>query len=105
MLSQHEHRFAPFLVELFEQNQRPLVEAEAALFVAVDDVQRVLPPVGADVVLLEGDWENLVARIVDADAEGLEDFDLRVRRPLRRGRRRVGHECRAAAQSAVAGEC
>lgn len=80
MLPQHEHGFPALLVQLLEQNQRPLVEPQAALLVSVHDVQGVLSPVSRDVVFLERDRKNLVARVVDRYAEGLEDFDLGVAR-------------------------
>lgn len=54
MAPQHEHGFPTFLVELFEEEEGFLFEAEAALLVAVHDVECVLPPVVVDVVAFEG---------------------------------------------------
>lgn len=51
---EHEHGFAPFFVELFEEEQGFFFQAEAALLVAVHDVEGVLPPVVVDVVAFEG---------------------------------------------------
>jgi hypothetical protein len=51
--AQHEHGFTTLLVELFEEEQRLFFEAETALLVAVDDVERVLPPVVVDIVAFE----------------------------------------------------
>lgn len=79
VLSQHEHGFSPFLVELLEEDQRPLVQTQTALLVAVDNVECVLAPVCCDVVLLEGHGEDFVAGVVDGHAEGLEYLDLRIR--------------------------
>jgi len=76
VLAKHEHGLAAVLVELLEEYERLLVEAEAALLVAVHDVQRVLPPVGRDVVLLQRHRQHLVARVVDRHPERLEDLDL-----------------------------
>lgn len=54
MAPQHEHGLAALLVELLEEQQRLFLEAEAALLVAVNDVQRVLAPVVVDIVAFEG---------------------------------------------------
>ena len=53
MAAKHEHGFPTFLVELFEEEQRLFFQAEAALLVAVDDVEGVLAPVVVDVVAFE----------------------------------------------------
>ena len=64
MAAKHEHGFPTFLVELFEEEQRLFFQAEAALLVAVHDVEGVLAPVVVDVVAFEGlDGERL---LVDA---------------------------------------
>ena len=64
MEAKHEHGFTTFIVELFEEEKRFLFQAEAALLVAVDDVEGVLAPVVVDVVAFEGlDGERL---LVDA---------------------------------------
>lgn len=51
---QHEHRLPALLVQLLEEQQRLLFQPEAALLVAMHNVQRVLPPVVGDVVAFEG---------------------------------------------------
>lgn len=61
---EHEHGLAAFFVELFEEEQGFFFQAEAALLVAVHDVEGVLAPVVVDVVAFEGlDGERL---LVDA---------------------------------------
>lgn len=54
MAPEHEHGLAALFVELFEEEQRLFFQAEAALLVAMHDVQGVLSPVVVDVVALEG---------------------------------------------------
>lgn len=88
VLAQHEHGLSAFLVELLEEDQGSLVETQTALLVAVHNVQRVLPPVGGDVVFLERDGQDLVAGVVDGHAEGFEDLDLGVGRGRLLGARR-----------------
>lgn len=61
---QHEHGLAALLVELLEEKQRFFLEAEAALLVAVNDVQRVLAPVVVDVVAFEGLVGGVVSGVV-----------------------------------------
>ena len=51
---EHEHGLAAFFVELFEEEQGFFFQAEAALLVAVHDVEGVLAPVVVDVVAFEG---------------------------------------------------
>jgi len=90
VLAQHEHGLPPLAIELLEQQQRLLLEAQTALLVAVHNVQRVLAPVVVDLVSLERDGQDLVAWVFDGDAEGFEDFDvvfffLAVGRCCRRG--------------------
>lgn len=64
MAPEHEHGFTAFFVELFEEEQGFFFQAEAALLVAVHDVEGVLAPVVVDVVAFEGlDGERL---LVDA---------------------------------------
>lgn len=75
MFPKHEHGFPALAIELFEQNQRLFPQAEAALLVAVDDVEGVVFPVGVDVVFFEGGGEDFFAGVFHADAEGFEDFD------------------------------
>lgn len=100
VLSQHEHGLPPFLVELLEEDERSLVQAETALLVSVHNVQGVLPPIGCDVVFLERHRQDLVAGVVDGHAEGLEYLDLRIRRGgLLRARRGLH-----AVRSGAAGE-
>ena len=79
--SQHEHGLLAVPIEVFEERERLLLEPDTALLVPVDDVERVLAPVGLDVVFAQGGREDLVARIFETDAEGFEDFN---------GGRRVG---------------
>ena len=54
MPSQHKHRLPALLIQLLEQQQRLFFQPKTALLVAVDDVERVLPPVVCDVVAFEG---------------------------------------------------
>ena len=106
VLSQHEHGLPPFLVELLEEDERSLVQAQTALLVPVDDVQGVLPPIGCDVVFLERHGQDLVAGVVDGHAEGLEYLDLGVRRGgllrARRGLHVVGSGAAGERRVAVA---
>jgi hypothetical protein len=69
VLSEHKHGFPAFLVQLFEQYQRPLVQSQTALLISIDNIQRILPPVGRDVVLLKRNRKDLVAWIVNGNAE------------------------------------
>lgn len=69
MPSEHEHGFLVLAVQLLEQDQRFLLQSQAALLVAVDNVQRILPPVGVDVVLLQRGRKHFVARVFHADPE------------------------------------
>lgn len=63
--SQHEHGLAALLVELLEEQERLLLQAEAALLVAVHDVQGVLAPVVVDVVAFKGLREaGVLARVL-----------------------------------------
>lgn len=50
MSPQHEHRLPAFLVQLLEEEERLLFQAETPLLVAVYNVQRILPPIVLDVV-------------------------------------------------------
>lgn len=75
MPPKHKHRLAALKVQLFEQLERFLVEAQTALLVAVDDVERILTPGRVDVVFLERGGEDFVAGVVDADAELFDDVD------------------------------
>ena len=78
MPSQHKHRLPALTIQLLEQYQRLLLQSETALLVAVHNVQRVLAPVGSDIVLAQRDRQHLVAGVVDGDAERLVDLDLRI---------------------------
>jgi hypothetical protein len=42
--------------------------------ITVHNVKRILFPIAIDVILLESCGEDFVARIIDRDTEGLEDF-------------------------------
>lgn len=53
MPPKHEHRLPALLIQLFEQEERLLFEAQTALLIAVHDVEGVLPPVVRDVVAFE----------------------------------------------------
>jgi len=60
--------------------------------IAIDDIQRVLPPIGINVVLFQRCREDFVTRIFHADTERLEDLDgwgLAVTTAATRGRRVV----------------
>ena len=105
VLAQHEHGLAAVLVELLEEDEGLLVEAEAALLVAVHDVQRVLPPVGRDVVLLQRHRQHLVARVVDRHPERLEDLHLRVVLAAQAGRGGGGRDRRCCGLSAYERGC
>lgn len=85
---EHKHWFPAFFVELLEQNQGSLVQSQASLLIAVHNVQCILPPICRDVIFLKRNRKDLVTRVVNGNAEGLEYFDLRVRGWC--GRRRIG---------------
>jgi hypothetical protein len=51
--AQHEHGLPAFSVQLLEEQERLLLEAETSLLVAVHDVEGVLSPVVRDVVSFE----------------------------------------------------
>jgi len=72
MPPEHKHRFPPFLVQLLEQYQRFFSQAETAFLITIDDVERVLPPVGEDVIFLERSREHLFAGVFHTDTEGFE---------------------------------
>lgn len=64
MLSEHEHGLPALSVQLLEQDKRLFVQTQTPLLVAVDDVKRVLAPVGRDVVFFECHGEDFVAGVV-----------------------------------------
>lgn len=72
MPPEHEHRLSSFLVQLLEEYQRFLSQAQAAFLITVDDVERVLPPIGVDVVFFERSGEHFLTGVIHADTEGLE---------------------------------
>lgn len=77
MLSEHEHGLFAFLVELLEQDQRFLLQPQTPLLIAIDDVQRVVLPIGNDVVLFESCWQHLFAGVLHRYSERFEYFHAR----------------------------
>ena len=75
MPPQHEHGLATLPIELLEENQRSFVQSQTSFLIAVNNVKRILSPVGVDVVLFQCGRKDSVARILQADAERLEDLD------------------------------
>ena len=53
MLPKHEHGLPAFLVQLLKQEKRLLFEPETAFLIAVNDVERVLPPIIHYVITFE----------------------------------------------------
>lgn len=75
MPPEHEHGFSALAIQLLEQNERFLFQAQTALLIPINNVESVLPPVGVDVVLFERCREDFMTRVFHADAEGFENFD------------------------------
>ena len=78
MFPKHEHWLTSFTIELLEEDERFLFEPQAAFLVAVDNVKRVLPPVGLYVILFQCSGEDFMAWVFHADPEGFEYFHLRI---------------------------
>ena len=53
MSPQHEHRLPTLLIQLLKQEEGLLLEAKAALLVAVHNVESVVAPIVGDVVAFE----------------------------------------------------
>lgn len=78
MFPKHEHWFASFSIELLEEDERFLFESQTAFLIAVDNVKRILPPVGLYIVLSQCSGEDFMAWVFHADTEGFEYFYLRI---------------------------
>lgn len=96
MPPKHKHGFPSLFIQLLKQEQRFLFQSQTAFLVAVHNVQGVLSPIVRNIISLERLFDEIrgivypsmrawtyhrkddPAGIVDADAEGFEDFDLGV---------------------------